>query len=344
MRCALIMAGGVGSRFWPYSTPSKPKQFLKLINDKTMIQLTYERINKIIPADNIFIVTNSEYRDIVKEQLKDIKDVNIISEPVGRNTAPCILLSCLYIKNLLGDANIACISSDSYIKKENDFLKKIDTAFDFVEKNNDAIVTIGISPTRPETGYGYIKYEQNTKDVCKVIKFVEKPNIEKAIEYLDSHEYLWNAGMFIFNNLKMLEELKQNIPDDYNKLLSLPKVSDSKYVKFLNDHYEKCNKISIDYAVMEKSKNVYTIPSDIGWDDVGTWQSLERYIKKDNENNTIKGNVEIIDGKNNIVYGQNKKIVLMSIDNIFCIDSDDVIVIGRKENIQDVHTLKDILK
>ena len=344
MRCALIMAGGVGSRFWPYSTPAKPKQFLKLINDKTMIQLTYERIKKLIPVENIFVVTNNEYKDIVMEQLNGIKMENIIGEPVGRNTAPCILLSCLYIKNLLDDVDIACISSDSYIKKENVFLKKIDTAFEFVEKNKDAIVTIGISPTRPETGYGYIKYEQGNEEVCKVIKFVEKPNIEKAIEYLDSHEYLWNAGMFIFNNIKMLDELKRNISDDYHKLLSLPKITDSEYDIFLNDNYGKCNKISIDYAVMEKSNNVYTIPSDIGWDDVGTWQSLERYIKKDTENNTIKGNVEIIDGKNNIVYGQNKKIVLMSIDDIFCIDSDDVIVIGRKENIQDVHTLKDILK
>ena len=212
-----------------------------------------------------------------------------------------------------------------------------------MEKNNNAIVTIGISPTRPETGYGYIKYEQGEEDVCKVVKFVEKPDIKKAIEYLDSHEYLWNAGMFIFNNIKMLEELKQNIPDDYNKLSLLPKVNENNYDKFLNDTYEKCNKISIDYAVMEKSKNVYTIPSDIGWDDVGTWQSLERYIEKDTENNTIKGNVEIINGKNNIVYGQNKKIILMGIDDIFCIDSDDVIVIGKKENIQDVHTLKDKL-
>ena len=343
MRCALIMAGGVGSRFWPYSTPSKPKQFLKLINDKTMIQLTYDRISRLIPKENIFIITNSEYKSIVKEQIDGIKDINIISEPIGRNTAPCILLSCLYIKNLVGDANIACISSDSYIKKENVFLKKIDTAFKFVEKNNDAIVTIGISPTRPETGYGYIKYEQGEEDVCKVVRFVEKPNIQKAMEYLDSHEYLWNAGMFIFNNINMLQELKQNIPDDYNKLLPLPKVSANNYEKFLNDTYEKCNKISIDYAVMEKSKNVFTIPSDIGWDDVGTWQSLERYIEKDTENNTIKGNVEIINGKNNIVYGQNKKIILMGIDDIFCIDSDDVIVIGKKENIQDVHTLKDKL-
>ena len=344
MQCALIMAGGVGSRFWPYSTPSKPKQFLKLINDKTMLQLTYERINRLIAKENIFIVTNREYKDIVKEQIKDIEDVNIICEPVGRNTAPCILLSCLYIKNLMGEANIACISSDSYIVKDDVFLNNIKDAFQYVEKNSNAIVTIGITPTRPETGYGYIEYKKSSDKINKVIKFIEKPNLENAIKYFVSHQYLWNAGMFIFNNLKMLEELKANIPDDYNKLIDLPKITDKKYEKFLNDNYEKCNKISIDYAVMEKSTNVYTIPSDIGWDDVGTWKSLERYIEKDSDDNVIKGNVVTLNSHDNIVYGDNKRIVLLNTNNIFCIDSKDYIIIGQKEDIDEVHKLKDILK
>ena len=344
MKCALIMAGGVGSRFWPYSTKEKPKQFLKLINDKTMLQLTYERINKIIPSDNIFIVTNSEYKDIVKEQIENIKDINIICEPTARNTAPCILLSCLYIKNLFGDTNIACISSDSYIAKEDEFLKNITSAFNFVEGKNDAIVTIGIKPTRPETGYGYIKYENSEDKINKVIKFVEKPNLENAIKYFISNEYLWNAGMFIFNNLNMLNELKENIPDDYNKLSQLPKVDDNNYEYFLKDNYSKCNKISIDYAVMEKSKNVYTILSDIGWDDVGTWSSLERYIDKDNDDNVIKGEVVTLNSHDNIVYGDDKKIVLLNTNDIFCIDSKDVLIIGRREDINEVHKLKDILK
>lgn len=342
MRGALIMAGGVGSRFWPYSTPSKPKQFLKLINDKTMLQLTYERINKIISSDKIFIVTNSEYRNIVKEQIKGINDVNIICEPVGRNTAPCILFSCLYIKNLLGNINIACISSDSYIAKEDVFLENIIHAFNFVEEKSDAIVTIGITPTRPETGYGYIKYEKSNLLVNKVVKFEEKPDIKKAIKYFTSHEYLWNAGMFIFNNIKMLEELKENIPDDYNVLASLPKITDNNYGKFLNDNYLKCNKISIDYAVMEKSKNIYTIPSDIGWDDVGTWKSLERYLEKDSDDNVIKGKVTMLNSHDNIVYGNNKKIIILNVNNIFCIDSKDVLIIGRKDDIDEVPKLKDI--
>ena len=343
MKCALIMAGGIGSRFWPYSTKEKPKQFLSLVSDKTMLQLTYERINKIISSDKIFIATNTEYKDIVKNQINDIKDDNIICEPVGRNTAPCILLASLYIKNIFGEVNIACVSSDSYILNEDKFLENINSAFDFVNDNKKAIVTIGITPTRPETGYGYIKYEKDSSKINKVIKFVEKPDLETAIKYFESKEYLWNAGMFIFNNINMLEELKVNLKDDYNRLSLLPNMNDSNYYSFLNENYPNCNKISIDYAVMEKSNNIYTIPSDIGWDDVGTWASLERYIDKDNNDNVIKGNVTILNSHNNIIYGDKKKIVLLNTSNIFCIDSKDYLIIGNRDDINEVPKIKDLL-
>ena len=342
MLCALIMAGGVGSRFWPKSTEKKPKQFLKLVsNDKTMLQLTYDRMNKLIPSDNIFIVTNEKYVEQVKENIPDIKDINIITEPCSKNTEPCILLSALYLKNIKGDCNIVCVSSDSYIRDEEEFIKKVKLADEFVTKNSESIVTIGIKPTRPETGYGYIKYEKENKDICKVSKFVEKPVYEVAKEYFISGEYLWNAGMFIFNNDSMIEEIKNNDPDNYNTLKDLPKVDDSDYKEFLNTNYEKCNKISIDYAVMEKSKNVYTVPSDIGWDDVGTWESLERYRDKDINNNIISGEVNLVNSSNNIIYSHDKKIIVMDLEGIFCIDSDDVIIIGKKENINDVLNYRD---
>lgn len=344
MLCAVIMAGGIGSRFWPQSTESKPKQFLKLFGEKTMIQMTYDRMNRIIPSENIFIVTNNRYVDLVKEQLPNIKDINIITEPCSKNTAPCILLSTLYIKNLYNEANIVCVSSDSYIGNEDKFLKIIDKANEFINKEKKAIVTLGITPTRPETGYGYIKYEKGDITPNKVIKFVEKPDLALAMKYLESREYLWNAGMFIFNSSSMLEELKEFLPNEYNLLKDLPSKDSDKYTKFLEKNYEKCNKISIDYAVMEKSTNVYAIPSDIGWDDVGSWKALERYTKKDSSGNIVKGDAKLIDSHNNIIYGQGKKIIFVNMNDLFCIDSDDAIIIGKKEDLNSVHLLKEEIK
>jgi len=257
------MAGGIGTRFWPQSTPDNPKQFLSLLNEKSMLQMTYERINKLIPSDRIFIITNYNYIDKIKKQIPDIKDLNIITEPCSKNTAPCILLSTIYIRNIYKNANVVCISSDSYIKNEEKFINDIVLANEFVNNNTNAIVTIGIEPTRAETGYGYIKFEPSSSKVLKVSKFVEKPNLELANEYYQSKKYLWNAGMFIFNVKNMLEECKVNIPNEYNLLINLPDFSNPKYYEFLNKAYNDCTKISIDYAIMEKSKNVYTIPTNI---------------------------------------------------------------------------------
>lgn len=344
MLCALIMAGGVGSRFWPQSTPENPKQFLSLVSEKAMIQMTYDRMKKIVPKEKIFIVTNYNYVDKVKEQIPEIKDINIITEPCSRNTAPCILLSTIYIKNIYKNANIVCVSSDSHIENENKFIDDIVLANEFVTKKQDAIVTIGIKPTRPETNYGYIKYEHSDDKVLKVLRFVEKPNLELAKKYYESKEYLWNAGMFIFNAESILKEFENNVPKEYNLLINLPKHINSEYYKFLNENYEKCEKISIDYAVMEKSNNVYTIPTEIGWDDIGTWNSVERYIPKDERDNVLKGNIEAINSNNNIVYANNKKVVLLDVENVFCIDSDDVIIVGKRESLGKVHTLKDKLE
>lgn len=337
MLCAIIMAGGVGTRFWPQSTEKKPKQFLKLLNDKTMIQMTYERINKVVDKDHIFIATNEKYTDLVKEQIEGINDKNIILEPSSKNTAPCILLSSLYIKELYGDANIVCISSDNLVLDEKKFAEDIITADSFIKDNKEAIITIGIKPNRPETGYGYIKINDDSNPVIKVDKFVEKPDLDTAKKYLADGNYLWNAGMFIFNNISMLNELEKNMTNNYKLLSTLPNYE---YTDLLKSKYNECEKISIDYAVMEKSNNVYTIKTDFGWDDVGTWKSLERYLNKDENNNILKGDIECIDSKNNIVYANGKKIIIMDLDNIFCIDSDDVIVIGKKEDISKVHELR----
>ena len=340
MLCVLIMAGGIGSRFWPQSTEKKPKQFLKLLGDKTMIQMTYDRMRKLVPTDNIFVVTNNRYVELVKEQLPNIRDINIICEPYSKNTAPCILLSSLYIEKIYPDADIVCVASDSYIGNEDEFLKNVTIASNFVDKNKKAIVTIGVNPTRPDTGYGYIKYQKSDIIPNKVVGFTEKPNYELAKKYLDSKEYLWNASIYIYNNLNMLEEMKNNLPNEYDILKDLPDINDTKYNEYLMQNYNKCQEISVGYAVMEKSLNIYTVPSNIDWDDVGSWEALKRYTKKDSNGNIIRGDAKIIDSHNNIIYGNGKKIILVNANDLFCIDSDDTIIVGRKEDFGQVHLLK----
>ena len=345
VNCALIMAGGKGTRFWPKSTEEKPKQFLELVGNKTMIQETFERINKKIPSNQIFVVTCQKYKKLVMEQLPYLSEKNIIIEPVGRNTAPCILLSSIYIKQIYNNASIAVFPSDHIISNVEEFNNILDTANNYVEANKKSIVTIGIKPNRPETGYGYIKCSEeksylNNRNVIKVEKFVEKPDLETAKKYLDEGKYLWNAGMFIFNCDFMLEQLKENLENSYNLLTNLTRIDSKEYYTELEKAYEQCESISIDYAVMEKSNDIYVIPSEFGWDDIGTWKALQRYIKPDTEENIIKGNVKIYNSSNNVIYAGNKKVMLIDIDNIFLIESDDVIAVGNKEALNKVHSFR----
>ena len=349
MLCALIMAGGKGTRFWPKSTEEKPKQFLNLVGNKTMIQETFERINKKLPNNQIFVVTCESYKKLVIQQLPNLPERNIIIEPVGRNTAPCILLACLYIKQIYKDVNIAVFPSDHIISNTNQFCNILETANSYVNSNKESIVTIGIHPDRPETGYGYIKCSRNecilnNMKVIKVEKFVEKPNLEVAKQYLKEGTYLWNAGMFIFNLEYMLKELKRNFSKSYDLLENLPAINNVQYKEKLNEKYKQCEAISIDYAVMEKSNNIYVVPSDFGWDDIGTWKALQRYIKPDDKSNIIRGNVKTYDASNNVVYANNKQIVLIDVDDIFVIESDERIVVGKKEKIGNVHEYKEKIK
>ena len=341
MFCALIMAGGKGTRFWPKSTESMPKQFLNLIDEnETMIQLTYERLLTIMPKERIFVITGARYKNQVAHDLKELPERNIIIEPEGRNTAPCILLACLYIKEIYEDATIAVLPSDHAIKNTNEFCNILSKANEYVEKENrGAIVTIGITPDRPETGYGYIKFENNKNNVIKVERFVEKPNLEKAKEYLADGGYLWNAGMFIFDVNNMLNELEINY-SGYNILKELPNIESTNYLEKLKELYPECESISIDYAVMEKSKSIYVIPGNFGWDDIGSWNSLERYIQKDINSNILNGNVESYNSKNNIVYSGDKKVILLDASDVFCIDTDNVLVIGSRDSINKVHELR----
>ncbi|MCD7809660.1 MAG: mannose-1-phosphate guanylyltransferase [Erysipelotrichaceae bacterium] len=346
MLTALIMAGGRGTRFWPMSTEEKPKQFLSLTEDRTMLQITVDRLLKNMNIENIFICTGNKYVSLVSEQLPNLPKQNIIIEPIGRNTAPCILLSTLYIKQIYENANIVVLPSDHMINDEEEFLMVLQDGNEFINHNHESIITIGITPNRPETGYGYIKYhnqiDSDTKhSIYKVEKFVEKPNIDKANEYLQSGDYLWNAGMFMFNSEFMLSEMNTYFKQSFDILSSLPAINSNDYMINLEVKYKECEAISIDYVIMEKSEHIYVIPADFGWDDIGSWKALERYIDKDSNGNIIKGNTKLFDSKENTVYSTDKEIVLLDIDDIFCIETDERIVIGKKDSLSKVHELRE---
>ncbi|MDK2839901.1 MAG: mannose-phosphate guanylyltransferase [Thermosipho sp. (in: thermotogales)] len=341
---ALIMAGGKGERFWPYSTDEKPKQFLNLFNEKTMIQLTVERLKSIIPIENTFVVTGQIYVDLVKEQLPTLPEENIIIEPAGRNTAPCIALSAFYIKEKLGDVNLAVLPADHLVEDVKNFQKALTNAFEFINKNKNAIVTLGIKPDRPETGYGYIKYQSKdnlniNESVLKVERFVEKPSLEVAKKYLSEGNYLWNAGIFVWNTGTILENTKKFLPNTYNILEEIFKYSGKEYLKILGELYPKVDKISVDYGIMEHAKDIYVIPSEFGWDDVGSWTSVERHSKKDENGNVINENTYYFDSKANIV--KSKKITILNdVENLVVIETDDYLIISSKENIQKIREIK----
>lgn len=343
MLCALIMAGGKGTRFWPLSTEDKPKQFLKLIGDKTMIQMTVDRILPIIPIDRIYICTGERYVDLIKEQVPNLPIENIIIEPEGRNTAPCITLSSLVIKRKYKDATMVVLPSDHLIENEDRFRNIILEAEQYLNVNTKGIVTLGMSPTRPETGYGYIKYDNNTNiEVLKVDRFVEKPNKETAEKYLKEGNYLWNGGMFLWKVNTILDEVKKYIPNIYEVLSEIEHVNDEDLQRLINNQYSKTDEISIDYAVLEKSNDIYVIKSDIGWDDIGTWMAMERYREKDNDENIYGENTISIDSRNSLVIGNSdKQVIMIGVDNIATIVSDDGIYIVKKSLLENIKDFKE---
>lgn len=345
MLCALIMAGGKGERFWPLSTDEKPKQFLKLLGEETMIQMTVKRLQPLIPMEKIFVVTGRRYIELVKEQLPELPEKNIIIEPIGRNTAPCIGLSAFHINKIYENAVIAVLPSDHLIVDDDNFRSIIKQGYNFVKSKDDAIVTIGMKPDRPETGYGYIKLikEENKKvnsEIYKVEKFVEKPNIDKAKEYLADGSYLWNGGMFIWKCSTVLKLTERFLNKTYNVLKEIAVTTDEKYEDVLENKYSDVENISVDYGIMERAENIYVIPSEFGWDDIGTWYAVERYREKDEDNNVCVGDVRSIDSKNNILVGKEKPIIVVGLEDVFVVESDEVIFIGKKDDISRIKEIK----
>lgn len=346
MLCALIMAGGKGTRFWPLSTEEKPKQFLNLIGDKTMIQMTVDRILPIIPIERVFVCTGERYVDFVKEQLPNIPDRNIIVEPEGRNTAPCVALSAMIIKRYYKDSTMVVLASDHLIGKEEEFRNIILKSKEFLNDYTTAIVTLGMTPNRPETGYGYIEVGEKELDgnsigVNRVNRFVEKPNKEKALEYLEKGNFLWNGGMFMWRVEGILSKVKEYMPSTYEALSGIEEVEDYEIQRYVYENYKNTEATSIDYGILEKSDEIYVVPSDINWDDIGSWDAMERYIKKDASGNIIVGKSKVNNAINNLIVSAGKKIIVDGVDNIYILECQDSILIGKKNSISNLRYLKE---
>ena len=340
MTSVVIMAGGKGERFWPKSRVNMPKQFLSLTDDgKSMIQHTVERLKDIVEFENIYVVTNELYKGLVNEHIPEIPKENIIVEPVAKNTAPCIGLAAIHIAKKNRDSKMIVLPADHLIKFNEIFTDTLKTALDVVE-NGDNLATIGITPNYPETGYGYINFKRGDslqKNVYEVLKFEEKPNIEKAKEYLASGQYLWNSGMFIWKTSTILKCFKEFLPEIYNGLEVIEtSIGTNNYEKVLKEEFVKLPSESIDYGVMEKAENIYVIPGNFGWDDVGSWLSLERINKTNQDGNVIKGNVISIKTKNSIIQGGDKLIATIGLKDVVIIDTDDAMLICHKNNTQEV--------
>lgn len=344
---ALIMAGGRGERFWPRSRKNLPKQFLSLTDDgKTLIQLTVERILPLVDMEDIYISTNQDYKPLVLEQLPNIPQENILCEPVGRNTAPCIGLGAVHVAKKYEDALMIVLPSDHMIKYNKMFAGTLKDACD-IALEGDNLVTIGIAPDYPETGYGYIKFNPDSPKErgYEVIHFAEKPSLELAKDYVSSDEYLWNSGMFIWKVSSILKRFENLMPDTYDGLMIIKDaIRTSAEQEMLEKTFPTFPSISIDYGIMEKSRNIYTVPGTFGWDDVGSWIAVER-IKKTNEfGNIVDGNVITIGTTDCIIQGQQKLIATVGLKDLVIVDTDDATLICDKSCTADIKKVLENLK
>jgi mannose-1-phosphate guanylyltransferase len=336
-----IMAGGIGSRFWPMSRSSYPKQFLDILHTgKTLIQATYDRFARFIPTDNIYIVTSDEYEEIVAEQIPTMKRENIICEPSRKNTAPCIAYIAYKLNQLNPNGCLICAPADHLILDEPGFNKVCLEAMNFVQKHK-ALITLGIKPTYPNTGYGYIQFDQQpvADNVYQVKTFTEKPNTELAKTFMQSGEFLWNAGIFVWQIKNIINAFEKYLPE-------MSEVFESEKALFntsgekeaISRIYPQCTNISIDYGIMEKADNVYIIPSSFGWSDLGTWNSAYENMDRDYLGNAAAGdNVMVIDATRCMVHAPNTKlVVLQGLDDFIVVDTKDVLLICKKDKEQEI--------
>ncbi|MGG3284311.1 mannose-1-phosphate guanylyltransferase [Paenibacillus solani] len=340
----VIMAGGKGERFWPKSRTNLPKQFLNISGNKSMIQQSISRLEKLTDISRIFIVTNELYAELLKAQIPHLPPENIIIEPVGRNTAPCIGLASIVIEERYPDSTMVVIPSDHIIENEEGFVTILKTAAEVAQQNNN-LVTLGVEPTYPETGYGYIEStnqytEVNGLPVHKVNKFVEKPDAETAQSYVNAGNFYWNSGIFVWK-IKTIRNYIQELMPDMHDILETMKAAFELIDReeIIKSEFVKMPDQSIDYGIMEKVNNIYVIPCVLGWNDVGSWTALERINDLDENGNVIKGNILNLDTKRCIIESNGKLVATLGIEDLIIVDTEDVTLICTKEKAQEVKLL-----
>ena len=336
---AVIMAGGVGSRFWPVSTPENPKQFHDMLGTgASLIQQTFNRLERLIPSENILIATNERYKQLVLEHLPQVHESQVLLEPAMRNTAPCILYSALKIAGKNENAVMIVAPSDHYIENEEEFIKNVQHSF-VVCQQRDVLMTLGIRPSGPNTGYGYIQFENTEEEVKKVKNFTEKPDLATAKTFIDQGDYLWNAGIFIWSVKSILNSFKKSLPQMYAMFQEGNGCwNTSEEVGFIADYYPKAENISIDYGIMEKADNVFVMSTDFGWNDLGTWGSLYDKLPKDEHNNAIVNAKSFFkDARNNMVSTlRNKRVVVEGLSDFIIVETEDTLMIFPKAGEQQI--------
>lgn len=345
----VILAGGIGSRFWPVSRKSKPKQFIDILGTgKTLIQEAYERYIKIVPKENIYIIANESYSELVSKQLPELNQNQILGEPMGKNTAACVAYAAYKISEKDENGVLIIAPSDHLIQDNSTFIYQVHTAQKYA-RENDALVTLGLKPHRPDTGYGYIQYEEHevVKGVNKVITFTEKPPLELAEKFLESGDFLWNSGMFVWSTSSILKALNEHLPE-----LSLTfaegrgAYNTNIEKKHIERIYSEIPSISIDNGLLEKADNVYVLPSDFGWSDLGTWKSVQEELATDGDNTVLNVDLKAINASNNLIVSDKKKLVVVKdLDGYFVIDTDDALLICKVDQEQEVKKIaSDITK
>lgn len=346
---AVIMAGGKGARFWPRSREHKPKHLLDITGNRTIIQETVSRISSLIPPDRTLIITGAAHADELRRQLPEIPAENILVEPVGRNTAPCIGLAAIHIRRRAGDAVMAVLPSDHVIADDRVFLDTLAAAAEAAERE-DALVTIGIKPTGPETGYGYIERgnpvgQIGGKLIYGVWSIREKPPLEQAMSFVEAGTFYWNSGMFIWKTSTILQAIETHLPDLHAGLLRLEAaLGTEQYEVVLRDTYEETRSISIDYGVMEKADKVLVIPGNFAWSDVGSWDALWEFLEKDFAGNACRGEVIAVESADSLVYSPKKLVALVGVRDLIVVETDDALLICRRGDSQKVKSIVDILE
>lgn len=342
---SLIMAGGKGERFWPKSRTNLPKQFLNISGNKSMIQQAVARLEQLMDISQIFVVTNELYAELISAQIPQLPLSNIIIEPIGRNTAPCIGLASIIIDRKYPDSTMIVLPSDHIIKDEDEFIRILKTGTD-VASQGENIVTLGISPSYPETGYGYIESSEesnsvNDMEVHRVSRFVEKPDLAKAESYLQAGNFYWNSGIFVWKTTTIKKKVQEYMPDMHDVLQTIsPFLGTTDEENVIRSEFHKMPDQSIDYGIMEKANNIYVIPCKLGWDDVGSWTALDRINDRDEYGNVIRGNILNMDTKRCIIESNNGKLIAtLGIEDLIIVDTDDVTLICTKDKAQEVKQL-----